>query len=84
MPAFLSYKISVPNMPISHKMIPRRMVVYSKDVQNITGRSERTARALLQKIRVLKGKKKGQFVSVAEFCDFTGLQESEVLLFLCG
>ncbi len=30
-------------MPISHKMIPRRMVVYAKDVQNTTGGSERTA-----------------------------------------
>lgn len=69
-------------MPISHKMIPRRMVVYAKDVQNITGRSERTARALLQKIRLQKGKERGQFVSVADFCEFTGLKESEVLAFL--
>ena len=70
-------------MPISHKMIPRRMVVYAKDVQNITGRSERTARALLQKIRLQNGKGRGQFVSVAEFCKFTGLKKDEVLLFLC-
>lgn len=43
MPAFLIDKISIPFMPISHKMIPRRMVVYAKDVQNTTGGSERTA-----------------------------------------
>ncbi|MGN7722284.1 hypothetical protein [Chitinophaga sp. 22620] len=64
------------------KMIPNRIVIFARDVQNITGRSERTSRLLLQKIRESLGKKKGQYISVAEFCQLTGLNEEEVRGFL--
>lgn len=65
-------------MPIMQKIIPNRMVIFARDIQNIIGRSERTSRLLLQKIREALGKKAGQFISVAEFCRFTGLSEEEV------
>lgn len=63
--------------------IPNRIVVYAKDIMNITGRKERAARALLAAIKK-KFKKKGEFVSVDEFCEFTGLKKESVREFLVG
>ena len=61
---------------------PNRIVIYSKDVMNITGRSERGARRLLERIRLLNGKGKNDFVTVEEFCRYTGLKEEYVWPFL--
>ncbi len=69
-------------MPIQQALIPIRIVIYARDIQNITGRSERTARLLLQKIRKAFGKKAGQFVTVSEFCQFTNPAEDMVNRFL--
>lgn len=63
-------------------LIPNRIVIYARDIENITGRKERTARQLLQRIRKANGKVPGQFVTIAEFCRFTGLKEEEVSRFL--
>ncbi|RPD39542.1 hypothetical protein EG028_20195 [Chitinophaga barathri] len=64
------------------KIIPNRMVIFARDVQNITGRSERASRLLLQRIRQALDKKAGQFISIAEFCRYTGLSEEEVRSYL--
>ncbi|CAL1518560.1 hypothetical protein [Chitinophaga sp. MM2321] len=69
-------------MPNLHILVPNRIVIYAKDIQNITGRSERTARKMLQQIRKANGKKKGEFVTVAEFCIYAGLKEEIVAGFL--
>ena len=62
--------------------IPNRIVIYAKDIMNITGRKERAARKLLARIRKKYKKKKGEFISVEEFCEFTGLKEEKVSQFL--
>jgi hypothetical protein len=62
--------------------IPPRLVIYAKDVMNITGRQERTARKLLAKIRRQQNKPPGAFVSIDEFCQHTGLKEEKVIHFL--
>jgi len=62
--------------------IPYRIVIYAKDVMNITGRQERTARKLLSRIRRQFNKEKGAFVSIQEFCQFTGLHPEHVFPFL--
>ncbi len=62
--------------------IPNRIVIYAKDVMNITGRKERAARKLLASIRKKYKKKKGAFISVKEFSDFTGLDIDLVKTFL--
>lgn len=72
----------MPHMPILQSLIPKRMVIYARDIENITGRKERAARLLLQRIRKAFGKKAGQFVSVTEFCEYTGLNLEEVRSFL--
>jgi hypothetical protein len=62
--------------------IPKRIVIYAKDIMNITGRKERAARKLLAQIRRKYKKKKGDFLTMKEFCNFTGLEETEVKEFL--
>ena len=59
-------------------MIPNRIVIYVRDVMNITGRSESGARSLLQKIREALGKKPTQCITIEEFCEYSGLKEEVV------
>ena len=65
-------------LPKLQKTAGNRLVIYAKDVMIITGKSERTARHLLQRIRERNGKKQGNYVSLVEFCEFTGLKEEMV------
>ena len=62
--------------------IPNRIVIYAKDIMNITGRKERAARKLLAKIKKKYKKKKGEFISIDEFCEFTSLKKESVREFL--
>ena len=62
--------------------IPNRLVIYTKDVMNITGRKERTAQKLLAQIRLRYQKSKEDFITLIEFCAFTGLKEEQVMPFL--
>lgn len=51
----------------------KRACIYPKDVQRITGKSERYGRKLLKRIREEFSKEPHQYISVDEFCEFTGL-----------
>lgn len=64
------------------KVIPNRIVIYTKDVMNITGRKERAAKKLLANIRKKYKKKRGGFISVDEFCEYTMLNKESVREFL--
>lgn len=66
------------------KMQQTRLCIYPKDVQRITGKSERYGRMLLQKIREYFEKEEHQFVTVEEFCLYTGIKKEEVVLFLAA
>jgi hypothetical protein len=55
-----------------------RIIIYPKDVQLITGKSERYGRSLLKRIKSHLKKDDHQFVSVEEFCDYTGLKYEHV------
>ena len=65
-------------MRILPQKVPRRIVVYAKDVMNMTGRKERAAQLLLQRIRERFKKSKDAYVSVREFSLYTGLDEDLV------
>jgi hypothetical protein len=54
-------------------MLQKRSCIYPKDVQRITGKSERSGRRLLQKIKEELGKREHQFVTIEEFASFTGI-----------
>ena len=62
--------------------VPNRIVIYAKDIMNITGRQERTARKMLSQIRKKYNKEKGAFVTVDEFCRYTGFNEERISRFL--
>lgn len=59
-----------------------RLCIYPKDVQRITGKSERYGRMLLQKIKEYFEKEEHQFVTVEEFCIYTGIKADQVCNFL--
>ncbi len=76
---FLKYSISG-RMIIFEKVCPKnmsnisgRVVVYPKDVQRLTGKSEKYSRMLLKKIRQCKAKQCHQFISIEDFAEYTGL-----------
>ncbi|HYG04710.1 MAG TPA: hypothetical protein VD927_19820, partial [Chryseosolibacter sp.] len=59
-------------------MAVTRTVVYTKDIQRVTGRSERYARKIMSAIRRSLGKDKHQLISLTEFCEYIGLRVEEV------
>ncbi len=67
---------------LMQQTIPNRIVIYAKDIMNITGRKERAARKLLAKIKKKYKKERGTFLTVKEFCQFTGFDEESVNQFL--
>lgn len=62
----------------------KRICIYPKDIQRITGKSERYGRLLLSKIKELNNKDEHQFVTVDEFCLYTGLKIEQVAPFIAG
>ena len=59
-----------------------RLVIYAKDIQTVTGKSERTSRTILKKVRESFSKEKHQAVSVNEFCEYIGLPTEQVVKLL--
>ncbi|MEP7197607.1 MAG: hypothetical protein ABI851_13890 [Saprospiraceae bacterium] len=62
--------------------VPNRIVIYTKDVENITGKKERAARKLLQKIRIHFNKKSSEYITVEEFAEVTGIKAESIHGFL--
>ena len=56
-------------------MKPRitRLCIYPKDIQRITGKSERYSRDLILKIRKSLNKPEHQVITVQEFCTYMGI-----------
>ena len=50
-----------------------RSCIYPKDIQRITGKSEKSSRKLLQKIKVNLNKEPHHFITVKEFSIHTGI-----------
>ncbi len=64
------------------KTLPPRIIIYPKDIVNITGRSEQTARRIIRKVRQAFGKSPDEFVTIQEFCAVYGIEEKFVKDFL--
>lgn len=60
------------------KAITNRQAVYIKDVMRITGQSSRNAQRLLKKIKRLNNKEYLAYVSLQDFCAYTGFKEDAV------
>ena len=61
------------------KLEKKRLCIYPKDIQHITGKSYRQSIRLLQKIRTTLNKLENEFVSIEEFCQYTSLKIEHVL-----
>ncbi|GAB2493429.1 hypothetical protein [Algoriphagus taiwanensis] len=59
-------------------MLKKRLIIFPKDVQIITGRSERYAQRLLVKIKISFQKEPHQFVTVDEFAAFAGIPKEKI------
>jgi hypothetical protein len=66
------------------KSEPKRVCIYPKDIQRITGKSYRQSTRLLQKIREDLNKTQTNFISVEEFCQYTGLKYEQVEQHIVG
>jgi predicted transcriptional regulator of viral defense system len=71
-------------MPHLPKKAQHRLVIYASDVEQMTGRSPRTARKLLQDIRKKNNKSKAAFVTIREFAEHSGIDEEMVRDFLAS
>jgi len=61
------------------KLNNQRVCIYPKDIQRITGKSYRQSTRLMQKIKKDLNKLENEFVSIEEFCIYTGLNFEKVL-----
>ena len=64
------------------KTILSRAVIYIKDIMLITGKSERTACRIAKEIRDVKGKVRGQVITIGDFSSHMGMTEEEVRSYL--
>lgn len=55
-----------------------RICIYPKDVQIVTGKSERWGRDVIKKIKIKFSKQDHQLVTIEEFCQYTGLSVNSV------
>lgn len=62
----------------------KRLCIYPKDIQRITGKSYRQSARLLQKIRTELRKLENEFVSIEEFCQYTSLKLEQVEALIIG
>lgn len=69
-------------MPPETPSTTTRAVVYSKDIVVMTGLRPETAQKMLRKIRKAFHKPNGMYVTVEEFCAFTGLDDKTVRRYL--
>jgi hypothetical protein len=60
------------------KISANRICIYPKDIQVLTGKSERYARKVVAQIRKHYLKDKKQLLTIKEFCDYMGLEINEV------
>jgi hypothetical protein len=61
---------------------PKRICIYPKDIQRITGRSERYGRNILNEIRNKLNKLPHQFVTIEEFANYSGLEINAIIPFI--
>ncbi len=55
-----------------------RIVIYPKDIQQITGKSERQSRNIIATIKKKHNKEKHQAVTIQEFCDYMGINPETI------
>ncbi|NJM80404.1 MAG: hypothetical protein HC854_13760 [Flavobacterium sp.] len=59
-----------------------RICIYPKDIQIITGKSERQSRNIIVNIKRKLNKEKHQVVTFQEFCEYMGIEINDVERFV--
>ena len=62
-----------------YKPVMKRICIYTKDVQLITGKSERQARNILMSIKDAYAKKKHQPITIHEFCEYMDFDLDKII-----
>jgi hypothetical protein len=55
-----------------------RLCIYTKDIQIITGKSDRHCRTIIANIKKINNKQKHQSITIEEFCNYQGLDIEQV------
>ena len=55
-----------------------RLVIHPKDIQIVTGRTERYGRKVISRIKKSLNKTTDQYLTIEEFCTSTGLSLEDV------
>ncbi len=61
-----------------------RVCIYPKDIQLITGKSYRQSIRLMQKIKKELNKLENEFLTIDEFCIYTGIRYEQVSHLIFG
>ncbi len=62
----------------------KRVCIYPKDIQRITGKSYRQSTRLMQKIRKDLNKRDNEFLSIDEFCQYTTFKYEQIEPLILG
>ncbi|WP_288955322.1 hypothetical protein [uncultured Polaribacter sp.] len=62
----------------------QRVCIYPKDVQIITGKSYRQSVRLVHKIKTELNKTNKEFLTIDEFCEYTGIKYEQVAHLILG
>jgi hypothetical protein len=66
------------------KTAVKRICIYPKDIQRITGKSYRQSSRLMQKIKTELNKEQKEFLTIEEFCSYSGLKYEQVTHLIFG
>ena len=56
----------------------KRICIYPKDIERITGKSYRQSTRMLQSVRKSLNKLENELVTIEEFCQYAGLKIEQV------
>jgi hypothetical protein len=56
----------------------KRVCIYPKDIQRITGKSYRQSTRLMQKIKRDLNKLDNEFLTIEEFCTYSGIKYEQL------
>jgi hypothetical protein len=60
----------------------KRIIIYPKDIQRITGKSERYGRLMIQRIKQDLKKDDHQLVTIQEFSNYSGIDPELIAEFI--
>lgn len=55
-----------------------RLIICIKDIQLVTGKSERTAKRIMKAIKAKHRRKRGEYVTSADLCEYLHLEKEDV------